>query len=209
MPDDLLLAAVAFDWGRLLDRIDPEKWSRTARAVAGAGAVILAAVVGYAAVVRGVNAAERRGRLPASVAFALRKILRWVTVLVAGSLLLAVLGVFESVFTALAGVLTLVAAGFVAFWSVLSNLLCAVILLVARPFQLGDRLTFPGDDDLTGSVSDFDLLFTTLRLDDGRLLRVPNNLFFQKMFLREPADRPKELAASLEAPKSPAEEEKK
>ncbi|HEX6984995.1 MAG TPA: mechanosensitive ion channel domain-containing protein, partial [Planctomycetaceae bacterium] len=198
MPFDLPPLA-AIDWNRVGEWLDPENWPRATRVTVLAGAVILAAVVGYAAAVRGVNAAERLGRLPASIGFALRKVLRWVTFLIAATLLLSVFGVFESVFAALAGVLTLVAAGFVAFWSVLSNLLCAIILLVARPFMIGDRLTFVGDD-VTGTVCDFNLLFTTLKVDDGRTLQVPNNLFFQKMFLRGEGETRQDLAASLEAP---------
>ena len=189
----------AIDWNRVTEWFDAENWPDWAESAALAGVVVLAAVIGYAVAVRGVNAAERHGRLPASIGFALRKVLRWVTFLVAATLLLQVIGVFESVFTALAGVLTLVAAGFVAFWSVLSNLFCAIILLVARPFMIGDRLTFVGDD-VTGTVCDFNLLFTTLKVDDGRMLQVPNNLFFQKMFLRGEGETRTDLAASLEAP---------
>lgn len=203
MLPELLSLVLPFDWLDL-DQMTRDDWRRAGRSAAAAAGVIVAAVVAYAVVVRGVNLAERRGRLPRSIAFALRKVLRWATFLVAATLLLQVFGAFESVFGALAGVMALIAGGFVAFWSVLSNILCAIILLIARPFMLGDRLTFPGDNNLTGEVSDFNLLFTTLLTDDGKLLQVPNSLFFQKLFLREHGARPKELAESLEAPKKPA-----
>jgi small-conductance mechanosensitive channel len=203
MPFDFVPLAALADWFDS-DRLSRAQWREFGRAAALAAAVIIAAVAGYAVTVRGINLAERRGRLPKAIAFAVRKVLRWITFLVAATLLLQVLNVSQSVFAALAGVLTLVAAGFVAFWSVLSNILCAIILLIARPFMIGDRLTFPGDNNLTGEVSDFNLLFTTLLTDDGKLLQVPNSLFFQKLFLREHGARPKELAASLEAPKKPA-----
>lgn len=202
MSVDFLPLAAPFDWLIDLDQLSRDEWRLAGRKAALAAGLVVAAVVAYAVSVRGVNLAERRGRLPRAVAFAIRKILRWVTFLVAATLLLQVLGVFESVFTALAGVLTLIAAGFVAFWSVLSNLLCAIILLVARPFMIGDRLTFPSDGNLTGEVTDFNLLFTTLRTDDGKLIQVPNSLFFQKLFLRELGDRPTDLAESLEAPRN-------
>lgn len=206
MPADFLPPAAPFGWLVDLDYLTTEDWRNAGRTAALAAGLVIAAVVAYAVAVRGVNLAEHGGRLPRQIAFAIRKILRWVTFLVAATLLLQVLGVFQSVFTALAGVLTLIAAGFVAFWSVLSNLLCAIILLVARPFMIGDRLTFPSDGNLTGEVTDFNLLFTTLRTDDGKLIQVPNSLFFQKLFLREHGDRPTELAESLEAPRKAAEE---
>jgi small-conductance mechanosensitive channel len=178
--------------------LQPEQWPLWAAVTGQAFLVLLAAVLGYAVAVRGIRTAERHGRLPITVGFALRKVLQWITVVVAVILLLSVFGIFQNVFAAVAGVLTLVAAGFVAFWSVLSNLLCALILLTARPFMLGDRIQFVGDETV-GTVADFNLLFTTLRLDDGRLLQVPNNMFFQKMFLRSPSAQPADLAASLES----------
>lgn len=202
MPFDFLPLVAPFDWFFDHEQLTRDDWRGIGRIAALAAGVVIAAVVGYAVAVRGVNLAERRGRLPRAVAFAIRKVMRWVTFLIAATLLLNVLNVFESVFTTLAGVLTLVAAGFVAFWSVLSNLFCAIILLISRPFMLGDRLTFPTENGLTGEVSDFNLLFTTLTTDEGRLLQVPNSLFFQKLFLREHGDRPKELAESLEAPRA-------
>ena len=37
------------------------------------------------------------------------------------------------------------------------------------------------DADLKGKAIDFNLMFTTLRADDGGMIQVPNNLFFQKV----------------------------
>ena len=39
-------------------------------------------------------------------------------------------------------------------------------------------------DGLRGRVIDFNLIYTTLRDDDGSLLQVPNNQFFQKPIRR-------------------------
>jgi small-conductance mechanosensitive channel len=199
MTIELPLLAAQIDWNRAGDWFESDNWRPAARTAALAAGVIVAAIIAYSVVVRGINVAERLGRLPQSVAFALRKVLRWVAFLIAATVLLQVLGVSDSVFPALAGVLALVAAGFVAFWSMLSNIFCAIVLLIARPFMLGDRLTFPSESNLTGTVTDFDLLFTTLRTDDGRVLQIPNNLFFQKMFLRGDGETRKDLSQSLES----------
>jgi small-conductance mechanosensitive channel len=87
------------------------------------------------------------------------------------------------VWASLTAVLALVAVGFVAVWSVLSNAFCSVMLMVSRPFNVGDTIEIPGEG-WGGKVIDFNLIFTTLRDEQGVMLQVPNNLFFQKPIRR-------------------------
>ena len=87
----------------------------------------------------------------------------------------------DSIFTVLATILGLVAIGFVAVWSVLSNFLCTFVLILFKPFAVGDELEFPADS-VSGRVVDLTLLFTTLRGAEGEYYQIPNNMFFQKMF---------------------------
>lgn len=86
-------------------------------------------------------------------------------------------------FAVLGGLLALLGIGFVAVWSVLSNVLCTLLLLTVRPFRIGDELELP-PDPLQGRVVDLNLFFTTLQAPDGRLVQVPNNLFFQRAVVR-------------------------
>jgi hypothetical protein len=79
----------------------------------------------------------------------------------------------------LAPVVGMVAIGFVAVWSVLSNALCTLIILVDRPFEVGDELEFAGEP-VQGKVADLNFIYTTLRAADGSCLQIPNNLFLQK-----------------------------
>ena len=90
-------------------------------------------------------------------------------------------------FALMGGMLALVAIGFFAVWSTLSNVLCALFLLTVRPFHVGDELELV-PDPLRGRVVDLNLFFTTLQADDGRLVQVPNNLFFQRVVVRRCAD---------------------
>ena len=39
-------------------------------------------------------------------------------------------------------------------------------------------------DPVRGRVTDLNLFFTTLATDDGRLVQIPNNLFFQRVVVR-------------------------
>jgi small-conductance mechanosensitive channel len=57
----------------------------------------------------------------------------------------------------------------------LSNALSGILILVYRPFRRGDRVAVTGFD---GEVTDIDLRYTTLRLDDGRTALVPNASIF-------------------------------
>ena len=81
-------------------------------------------------------------------------------------------------------ILGLVAIGFVAMWSVLSNLLCAFVLVMFKPFSVGDELELAEDDRVKGKVSDLSLIFTTLDSGEREKIIVPNNVFFQRIFKR-------------------------
>ncbi|MNE72242.1 mechanosensitive channel MscS [compost metagenome] len=111
-----------------------------------------------------------------------------------GSALLFVLermGVSATVlWTALSGFVAVAAVAFFAMWSVLSNLLCAVLIFTVGPFRIGDvvelvdTLDKPG---VKGRVIAINLLFTTLmELPEagGALVQVPNSQFFQKSVRR-------------------------
>jgi len=85
--------------------------------------------------------------------------------------------------TMFSAVLAMVAMGFVAIWSVLSNALCAMILLIHQPFCIGNTIELTSVD-VRGKVINFNLLFTTLRADNGDLIELPNNTFFQQPIRR-------------------------
>lgn len=56
----------------------------------------------------------------------------------------------------------------------LSNLLAGVMILLYRPFRIGDRIAAAG---LEGIVASIDLRYTTLSAEDRRLL-LPNSMLF-------------------------------
>lgn len=99
--------------------------------------------------------------------------------------------------TALSAVLAMVAIGFVAVWSVLSNSMCTLLILITRPFQVGDVVEFAGET-VKGRVVDLNLIFTTLKDEEGYFYQVPNNMFFQKVIRRKAGARtPVSLAEQL------------
>jgi len=81
----------------------------------------------------------------------------------------------------LAGAVTIIGAGFLATWAIISNITAALFLAIWRPFHLGDNVeVFP--ENLKGRAVDRNLMFTVLREESGSVLQIPNNLFFQKIF---------------------------
>jgi small-conductance mechanosensitive channel len=114
-------------------------------------------------------------------------------------LLLGILGFnLGGIWAMFATIVGMVAIGFVAVWSVLSNALCTLIILAYRLFEVGDELEFPGEQ-INGKVVDLNFIYTTLLALDGGLLQVPNNLFLQKVVRRGPGKAAVSLAEQLVA----------
>lgn len=103
-----------------------------------------------------------------------------------------------SVWAGVIATAALLAGGFVALSSVLSNLLCTVLLFVFVPFRIGDEIeiidaTKPAAG-LRGRVVDLNVFYASIQSaaangDRTSIVRVPNNMFFQKTVRhwREPA----------------------
>jgi small-conductance mechanosensitive channel len=132
------------------------------------------------------------------LAFApVRLILRYAILLVAAALILSLWGFQIGTILALMGsVLGLVAIGFVAVWSVLSNFLCTFVLVVFKPFSVGDELELPADN-VKGRVVDLSLIFTTLQVSEDETVMVPNNTYFQRVFKRRAGRHTTGLAEQL------------
>lgn len=143
--------------------------------------------------------ADRTSLTPQDVA-PFGKIARWLITLVAMVLILSVLGFrIGGVWAVLSTVLAMVAIGFVAVWSVLSNTLCTLLILIFRPFAIGDEIEFAGDP-VKGRVVDLNFIFTTLEGEDGMMIQIPNNLFFQKVLKRRHGMHTVSLAEQLNQP---------
>jgi small-conductance mechanosensitive channel len=149
------------------------------RSTLSAVLLLLLLFIVYVWLRRGLRAYEQRGRLSPHTFAIARRLFSWAFWGIAILIVLQQFNVTDNVWTSLTAILAMVAVGFVAVWSVLSNAFCSVVLMISRPFDVGDSIEFPGES-WRGKVIDFNLIFTTLRDDEGAMLQVPNNLFFQK-----------------------------
>jgi small-conductance mechanosensitive channel len=159
--------------------------------VASTLVVLLFAFLLYLMVARLLRRLSEDSHLDRSLIATLRIIARWLFVILTIAAVMQVWGVLEQFWAAITALVTLVAIGFVAVWSVLSNVLCSLILLGTRPFRIGQRIGLPPDELLEGTVIEITLLHTVLQTDAGDTLKVPNNTFFQRtLCIRPPGYAP-------------------
>ena len=131
---------------------------------------------------------SRRYDLPREIAIGVRRV--GVFVIGFGALLMILerFGVSGSVlWTAFTGFAAVAAVAFFAAWSVLTNIFCALLILMTRPFRLHDHIELLENGEragFAGRVVDMNLIYVTLEethpAGGDSLLRVPNSLFFQR-----------------------------
>lgn len=123
-----------------------------------------------------------------------RTIVKWIILLSVAVVVLQQAGIkITSIITVLLTIAGMIAIGFIAVWSILSNISSALLLMFFPQFQIGDEIEIiepVGGEGLKGTVSDFNLLFTTLReknkdSEESYETWVPNNVFFQKTIRRK------------------------
>lgn len=125
------------------------------------------------------------GRIPESVGNIVRRWLRGLLTAVVALLVVALAGYeVASLWAPVSALLAMVAIGFVAVWSLLSNVLATFLILVWRPFNVGERIEVQ-PEGIAGEVIDINFIYTLLRGEGGVQVVVPNALFLQKFIRRQ------------------------
>lgn len=122
---------------------------------------------------RFVNRGMRRARIDETLTKFSSKLSRWVVLGAGLWSCLETFGVKTTSFAALFG-----AAGLafgLAFQGTLSNFAAGVMLLIFRPYRVGDQIAVGGQ---SGKVDEIDLFSTTLDTGDNRRIFVPNGSIF-------------------------------
>jgi small-conductance mechanosensitive channel len=103
----------------------------------------------------------------------------WVVV---ATLVLEIWGVsVGGLWTVLVSAATVIGVGFLATWTMVSNMTASFFIAFWRPFRLGDDIEIV-PENLKGRVIDSNLMFVVVREAGGAVIQIPNNLFFQRMF---------------------------
>ena len=136
--------------------------------------------------------------LPDAAMLPVRRLFRGLVLVLTLLIGLQLAGVpMTTVWGAVSGIVALIAIGFVAVWSVLSNAACSLLLLVFKPFRIGDHVELvenAAGPNTGGRVTDVTLMYVVLREEaaEGQpasFVQVPNNLFFQKLVRRRAGRR--------------------
>ncbi len=88
----------------------------------------------------------------------------------------------QQIFLYLTSTLTILAVGFIAQWSFLSNITASLILFFNHPVHIGGQIKFIEKDfNIEGIVENITMFFMYIRTAEGELVTIPNNLVMQKM----------------------------
>lgn len=92
---------------------------------------------------------------------------------------------FSTLSGSLAGALSVAVGTVIGFSSrnTISNAIAGMILLSARPFKLGDRITTVGNDSLIGDVVEISLIYTKIKTIKNELVTIPNQTLLQNQIM--------------------------
>ena len=126
---------------------------------------------------------EQRLSLSEELLLGFTRVMKGIVWLIAALLILSLWGVSVSgLWTLLLSAATIIGVGFLAVWAIISNATASLFITIWRPFQSGDTVELL-PENFKGRVVGRNLMFTVLRMENCARLQVPNNLFFQKMFM--------------------------
>lgn len=118
----------------------------------------------------------------------LKLITRWVIGVIAVLVVATILGVKLTVlWTTISALLAMVAFGLFAGWSIISSFLATIIIMIWRPYKVGDRIeVLP--DGIKGEVVEMSMMFSTIKLEDKGEVLIPNSQMLQKMIKQLPSN---------------------
>lgn len=153
------------------------------------GFTILLGIILIRLLMRGLDQAASHNILPMPSIKVLKSVARWLIIMLVMVMVLEQIGLSQSLWAMASTVLAMVAIGFVAGWSIISNFFATFLLLIFQPFRIGDEIQIldPSSEiGQQGKVVDFTLIFTILDQVDPKtgneyVVQIPNNMFFQKV----------------------------
>ena len=133
-------------------------------------ATIIAGYIIIKLVAREIKSLRAENRLEQHAAYTLNRILKWLTMAVVLSIVLAQ---FDITLGTVSGLLTVIGGTIIGFASIntLGNTIAGLIVMTSRPFKVGDRIFFNGQ---FADVEAIELIYTKMRTLDNVLVSIPN-----------------------------------
>lgn len=170
----------------------PGIWSTYGLPLVKAIIVFIAAWVIAGWIKRVLIAALGKAKVEVTLAKFLGNMARWAILLIAGVSILGILGIETTSFAAV-----LAAMGFaigLALSGSLGNLAAGVMLLLFRPFKVGDSIVTSG---VAGVVDEIELFSTTLITPDNRKFIMPNGAVFNTTIENQTANPKRVVGISV------------
>jgi small-conductance mechanosensitive channel len=120
---------------------------------------------------------KRSGNFDDNSTFLIKRVLTWGFYIAGGFLIFNALGLQIDFFV---GLWVLAGGTIIGFASIntIGNAIAGLILMLSRPFKIGDRLFF---QDQFVDVEDIDLIYTRMRTPDNILISVPNQVLIESV----------------------------
>ncbi len=144
--------------------------------------VIIAVIIVYFTLNYFLNRAADLLKLNKGQLKGVRSIIKMILIVIA---IIIVLFQFSSINGAAAGAISVVVGTVIGFSSrnTISNAIAGIILLSARPFKIGDRISISQDNSLLGDVVEITLIYTKIKTIRNELVTVPNQSLLQNQII--------------------------
>jgi small-conductance mechanosensitive channel len=110
----------------------------------------------------------------------IRKSVKWlVTAAVGISVLIVWGGSVEDIWVGITSVFGIIAIGFFAVWSILSNVVSGLVILLTKSFRMEDRIEVVGDG-VSGTIENITLFHIEIKESENHTVMIPNSVFLQK-----------------------------
>ncbi|MCW8333097.1 mechanosensitive ion channel domain-containing protein [Vibrio paucivorans] len=80
----------------------------------------------------------------------------------------------------ISSVFTVFGVGFIAQWSILSNITASFLIFFVFPYRIGDFIVVADGEGIEGKILEIRMFHTLIRHPDGNIITYPNSLLLQK-----------------------------
>lgn len=118
---------------------------------------------------------KEQNKLDENTSRILRRLLRWGSMLIILAFIITQFGIKIDLIAGLVVLASGTVIGFAAM-NTLGNAIAGIILMVSRPFKIGDRVFFNGQ---FADVEEIDLVYTRLKTTNNVIISIPNQKLIQ------------------------------
>ncbi len=137
--------------------------------------ILVAVYLFYNFMLKQLTRFKTEGKIDETVSFLLVKTLRWGSIIFVVAFIIAQFGIRIDLVAGLFVLASGTVIGFAAM-NTLGNAIAGIILMISRPFKIGDRVFFDGK---FADVEEIDLIYTRMKTTDNVIISIPNQKLIQ------------------------------